>query len=59
MEAYGSRETRSVTKNKIFFRDKMRLNNINEMFSVFEEKLRSQKELLKSVQDIIKTLRDN
>ena len=34
------------------------MNNINKRFGIFEQKLKSQHEVLKSVQEIIKSLRD-
>jgi len=58
MESHGTRQARSIAKNRPPIRDKIYMNNINKRFSVFEKKLRAQKEVLKSVQEILEGLRD-
>ena len=55
VEAHGSRKIRS---NRLVHRDKIYMNNINKRFSDFEEKLKSQKEVLNSVQKIVDSFND-
>ena len=55
VEAHGSRKIRN---NRLVHRDKIYMNNINKRFSEFEEKLKSQKEVLNSVQKIVDSFND-
>ena len=55
VEAHGSRKIRN---NRLVHKDKIYMNNINKRFSEFEEKLKSQKEVLNSVQKIVDSFND-
>ena len=55
VEAHGSRKIRNT---RLVHKDKIYMNNINKRFSEFEEKLKSQKEVLNSVQKIVDSFND-
>ena len=58
VEAYETRQGRSLEDNHLHLREKQQMDNINKRFKSLQDMLKSQKDDLKSIEEVVKNLQN-